>query len=59
MNRTNIRIFVQSLLMVWGFVLIMPPAAGAQREAPADGPGTVRWFGLLTEDAAAARTFYV
>ena len=45
--------------MVWGLVLIMPPAAGAQREAPADGPGTVRWFGLLTEDAAAARTFYV
>jgi hypothetical protein len=58
-NLNHIRIFVQSLLMVWGLVLIMPPAAGAQREAPADGPGTVRWFGLLTEDAAAARTFYV
>ncbi len=59
MNLDKLRILVQSLLMVWGLVLIMPPAAGAQREAPADGPGTVRWFGLLTEDAAAARTFYV
>ncbi len=58
MNLNHIRIFVQSLLMVWGFVQIMPPATGAQREAPADGPGTVRWFGLLTEDAAAARAFY-
>ncbi len=59
MNLKNIRILVQSLILVWGLVLLMPPAAGAQREAPADGPGTVRWFGLLTEDAAAARAFYV
>jgi predicted enzyme related to lactoylglutathione lyase len=44
--------------MVWGLVLLTPPAAGAQQEASADGPGAVRWFGLLTEDAAAARTFY-
>ncbi len=58
MNLNHIRIFVQSLLMVWGFVQIMPPAAGAQREASTDGPGAVRWFGLLTEDAAAARAFY-
>ncbi len=58
MNLKNIRILVQSLLMVWGLVLLTPPAAGAQQEASADGPGAVRWFGLLTEDAAAARAFY-
>ncbi len=44
--------------MVWGLVLLTPLAAEAQQEGSADGPGAVRWFGLLTEDAAAARTFY-
>ena len=57
MNLKNIRILVPSLMMVW-VVLLTPLAAGAQQEASADGPGAVRWFGLLTEDAAAARTFY-
>jgi len=57
-NRTNIRIFVQSLLMVWGLGLMMPLAAEAQQEAFANEPGAVRWFGLLTENAPAARAFY-
>ena len=58
MNPKNIRILVQSLVMVWGLVLLTPLVAGAQQEVSADGPGAVRWFGLLTEDAAAARAFY-
>ncbi len=58
MNLQNFRILVQNLVMVWGLVLLTPLAAGAQQEGSADGPGAVRWFGLLTEDAAAARTFY-
>ena len=58
MNLKNIRLLVPILMMVWGLVLLTPLAAGAQQEASADGPGAVRWFGLLTEDAAAARTFY-
>ena len=41
-----------------GLVLLTPLAAGVQQEVSADGPGAVRWFGLLTEDAAAARAFY-
>ena len=57
MNLKTFRILVPSLMMVW-FVLLTPPAAGVQQGASADGPGAVRWFGLLTEDAAAARTFY-
>ncbi len=58
MNLNHIRIFVQSLLMVWGLVLLTPVAAGTQQEASANEPGAVRWFGLLTEDAAVARAFY-
>jgi len=57
-NPKNIRILVQSLVLVWGLVLLTPLAAGAQQAVSADGPGAVRWFGLLTEDAAAARAFY-
>ncbi len=56
--KKRIRVFVRSLAMGWGLVLLTPLAAGAQQEASSDGPGAVRWFGLLTEDAAAARTFY-
>ena len=58
MNLNNIRFFVPSLMMVWGLVLLMPLSALAQQETSTDGPGAVRWFGLLTEDAAAARAFY-
>ena len=58
MNLKEIRILVQSLILVWGLMLLTPPAAGAQQEGSADRPGEVRWFGLLTEDAAAARAFY-
>jgi len=57
-NLKNIRILVPSLMMVWGLVLLTPQAAGAQQEGSSNGPGAVRWFGLLTEDAAAARAFY-
>ncbi|MCH6570824.1 MAG: VOC family protein, partial [Acidobacteria bacterium] len=41
-----------------GLVLLTTQAAGAQQGGSANGPGAVRWFGLLTENAAAARTFY-
>ena len=58
MNLKNIRILVKSLIMVWSLVVLTPLAAGAQQGASADEPGAVRWFGLLTEDAAAARAFY-
>ncbi len=58
MNLKEIRILVQSLILVWGFMLLTPLAAEAQQEASASEPGAVRWFGLLTEDAAAARAFY-
>ena len=58
MNLKNIRILVQSLMTVWGLVLLMPLSALAQQGTTADEPGAVRWFGLLTEDAAAARAFY-
>jgi hypothetical protein len=57
-NLKNIRILVQTFMTVWGLVLMMPLSALAQQEASTDGPGSVRWFGLLTEDAAAARAFY-
>ena len=59
MNLKNIRILVQTFMTVWGLVLMMPLSALAQQDASTDGPGSVPWFGLLTEDAAAARTFYV
>ncbi len=58
MNLKNIRILVLSLMTVWGLVLLMPLSALAQQEGSSDEPGAVRWFGLLTEDAAVARTFY-
>ncbi len=57
MNLKNNRLLVRSLMMAW-VVLLTPVGVGAQQEASADGPGAVRWFGLLTEDAAAARAFY-
>jgi len=45
-------------MMAWGLVLLTPQAAGAQQEGSSNGPGAVRWFGLLTENAPAARAFY-
>jgi len=57
-NLKNIRILVPSLMMAWGLVLLTPQAAGAQQEGSSNGPGAVRWFGLLTENAPAARAFY-
>ena len=46
MNPKNIRLLVQSLVMVWGLVLLTPLAAGAQQEVSDDGPGAVRWLPL-------------
>lgn len=50
-------LWVPSLLMAWGFLFLVPLSAWAQ-QASVENPGTLRWFGLLTEDAAAARAFY-
>ena len=58
MNLKKNRILVQRITLVWCLVLLMPLSALAQQGASSDEPGAVRWFGLLTEDAAAARAFY-
>ena len=58
MTLHKIRILAGSLIVVWSLMLLTPLAALAQQEGSSDEPGAVRWFGLLTEDAAAARTFY-
>lgn len=47
----------ESLLVVLGFLFLVPSLAWTQQSS-VENPGSLRWFGLLTEDAAVARAFY-